>query len=191
MARMASHHHCGLSSHSAARIGIARIPSFCHVVPSTHRVCGYGIAYPGLRSRSRFLGQCYCSDGQGGRNGRWSPYINSLLSFLPVERKAIWCYVFGCWMHRWHSCYTWYVLFLGKSFERSTRGTRNRAGAYSLWEVDLLAKVHRRDVNRYSAQRRFQQTQFTSHLASWLTSIQKHTNLLSPDFQSKLALRRN
>jgi hypothetical protein len=53
--------------------------------------------------------------------------------------------------------------------------------------VAMLAKVYRRDVDRYSSQRRLQERQYTSHLASCLTSIQRHTNLLSPDSSRKLA----
>ncbi len=66
-------------------------------------------------------------------------------------------------------------------------GTQEETEARAQLGVAMLAKVHRRDVDRYSAQRRLQETQYTSHLASCLTSTQRHTKLLSPDSQSRLA----
>jgi hypothetical protein len=143
MARMGSHHHCGLGRHSATRIGIPRISFLGSLVPSSPRVCDHGIAYLGLLSSSSCDRQCSCSDGQGGRNGGWSPCVKSLLSFLPIERKAIWYYLFSCWVHWWVSRYMWFVLLLVESFERWARCTRNTAAANSSKDVDLASrKLH-------------------------------------------------
>jgi hypothetical protein len=52
--------------------------------------------------------------------------------------------------------------------------------------IAMLAKVHRRDLNRYSKDKRKLETQYASHLASSLDSAQKDTKLLELEGASDL-----
>jgi NB-ARC domain len=65
-------------------------------------------------------------------------------------------------------------------------GSKDEIEARARLAIAMLSTVHRRDLNKYSVARQVQQTQYTSHLASCLTSTERNTTLLNPESQNKL-----